>query len=121
MTFFRYDFAQKKLITTRIIHRIEKYSVISCLHVSQDKWSRHLAVATHSQQACVLKVWRIEDPLELCPHYDQRFDSSINVTETLTDRYDSKQNGRAKWLIKVYKSYNHIIIVYRLRRFVVCI
>ncbi|XP_060857498.1 uncharacterized protein LOC132935066 [Metopolophium dirhodum] len=114
VTFFRYDFAQKKLITTRIIHRIEKYSVISCLHVSQDKWSRHLAVATHSQQACVLKVWRIEDPLELCPHYDQRFDSSINVTETLTDRYDSKQNGRAKWLIKAFAwhPWKHALMCY---------
>ncbi|XP_022172925.1 uncharacterized protein LOC111035564 [Myzus persicae] len=114
VTFFRYDFAQKKLIVTRIIHTIEKNSVISCLHVSQDKWSRHLAVATHSQKACVLKVWRIEDPLELCPHHDRRFDSTINVTETLTDRYDSKQNGQVNWLIKAFAwhPWKHALMCY---------
>ncbi|XP_025198394.1 uncharacterized protein LOC112596804 [Melanaphis sacchari] len=102
VTFFRYDFAQKKLITTRIIHKKNQNTLITCLHVSQDKWSRHLAVATYSPWACVLKVWRIEDPLELSPHRDHCFDSNINVTQTLTDRYNSKQHDHSNWLIKAF-------------------
>lgn len=101
VTFFKYDFAQKKLITTRIMHKSNQNSLITCLHVSQDKWSRHLAVATYSHRACILHVWRIEDPLELCPQHDRDLDSSINLTQTLTDQYDSKRRGHSNWLIKV--------------------
>uniref|UniRef100_A0A2S2PQ52 Protein cortex n=1 Tax=Schizaphis graminum TaxID=13262 RepID=A0A2S2PQ52_SCHGA len=114
VTFFRYDFAQKKLIITRIIHKMNQNTLITCLHVSQDKWSRHLAVATYSQRVCVLKVWRIEDPLEICPHRDRCFDSSINVTQTLTDRYNSKQRGDSNWLIKAFAwhPWKHALMCY---------
>lgn len=69
--------------------------------MSQDKWSRHLAVATYSHRACILRVWRIKDLLELGPENDEDLNLSINVTHTLTDRYDSKRRGQSNWLIKV--------------------
>lgn len=97
VTFFKYDFQQKQLIITRTMHfgnlkKTYMHTLISSLHVSLDKWSRHLAVASYSHRLCVLRVFRVEDPPELCirrqPSNDS-VDSSFNLIESLTDRYRS--------------------------------
>lgn len=104
ITFFRYDYQQERLITIRVIPRcnFNVPTLISCMHLSQDKFSRHLAFSTYSPQACILKVWRIEDPPEYpwCPK-DYLVDSNtIQVTETLIDSYNDKL-GLPKCIIKV--------------------
>lgn len=108
VTFFKYDFQQKQLITTRTMHfgKLKKTSIptlISCLHVSLDKWNRHLAVASYSNRLCVLRVFRVEDLPELChncrPSYDN-VDLSAHFVESLTDRYRSNSYIE-KWMIKV--------------------
>ncbi|KAF0753016.1 Protein cortex [Aphis craccivora] len=114
VTFFRYDFAQKKLIVILVLHKSDRNSIITCLHVSQDKWSRHLAVATYSHRACILRVWRIKDLLELGPADDADLQLSIDVTHTLTDRYDSKRSGQSNWLIKAFAwhPWKHALMCY---------
>ncbi|CAH1731606.1 unnamed protein product [Aphis gossypii] len=114
VTFFRYDFAQKKLIVILVLYKPDENSLITCLHVSQDKWSRHLAVATYSHRACILRVWRIKDLLELGPADDGDLNLSINVTHTLTDRYDSKRRGQSNWLIKAFAwhPWKHALMCY---------
>lgn len=108
VTFFKYDFQQKQLIIMRTmffgnLKKTAMPTLITCLHVSLDKWSRHLAVASYSRRLCVLRVFRIEDPPELCLHCRPRYDSvdsSVNLIESLTDRY--RGNGYAEeWVIKV--------------------
>lgn len=86
--------------------------LISCLHLSQDKASRHLAVATFSDRESVLQIWRIGDPPELDRNDRRRkIDSVPNVivdqSEVLIDQYKSKRGGRSMWTIKVCIEYDY--------------
>lgn len=107
VTFFRYDIEQKQLIAIRIIRCSElgiPMSLITCLHVSQDNLSRHLAVATFSYEVCYLKVLRFEDPIEHSHNEQDNNQNSliIRYVETLTDFYKQKNlNNCMRWIIKV--------------------
>lgn len=99
VTFFRYDNQQNKLITIHVLRNPE--ALITCLHVSQDKFSRFLAVAFYTHRECVLKVWRMEDPPEYPRYGWNKPGLDVIVTESLADRYRSKRCDGPKWIIKV--------------------
>lgn len=115
VTFFRYDVLQKQLITVHIIHlgKVYEQQLVSCLHLSQDKVNRHLAVATFSDRESVLHVLRFGDPPELDRGNQRRNIRSqdglmVDLTEVLVDRYKSKRNGRSMWTIKVFIEYDYL-------------
>lgn len=64
-------------------------------------------MATYSDQMCVLKVWRIEDPSEDHQQHSAQYknnshDSEIELTETFVDVYNrNKYGNRTRWAIKV--------------------
>lgn len=107
LTFFQYDHVHKLLVTIRSLPYNQlglPLSAISCLHVSHDQFSRHLAVAAYTYRTCVLKVWRTGDSsfdLNDTPRENGRAAPySFGLTETLTDRYQKTCN-HASWVIKV--------------------
>lgn len=79
--------------------------LISCLHLSRDEITRHVAVAVLSARSCALKVWRIENPPEdpRQRQLDDRidFDYRMNVTITFTDGYSTSFPNGSKRVIKV--------------------
>lgn len=126
LTFFKHDRRQRRLVTLRVLRNGEREAIepafISCLHVSGDKFNRHLAVATCSQRACVLNVWRVPDPPgRAFPFPDASYedgdggggggddDSTTRavlhgLTRALVDRYETgeqRRGGRLKRVIKV--------------------
>lgn len=113
VTFFKYDCHQRRLIILRVMKAVDLddrawcSSLISCLHLSRDVNTRHLAVAVVSSRRCVLKVWRIENSLD---DHQQRYggitdqndqNSSINWTTQFIDRYYSDIKNGTRWVIKV--------------------
>lgn len=96
------------MVTLRVIRVDEQGSgrsaFVSCLHASLDKFNRHLAAATYSRHASVLRVWRIEDPPGVFPCPDVRYDdpvTCVRVTEALVDRYEAGERDKPKRVIKV--------------------
>lgn len=125
VTFFQYDDAQNKLVTIRTVRNDEMstslMSLITCLHVSLDNYSRHVAVATVSGftfRAAYLKVWRMQDSTEFdvghCGRNEKRCsDFSISLNETFSDRY-KKKHSTARVVIKVCSTPIHQRRRYRL-------
>lgn len=109
VTFFQYDDVQKNLVTIRTVRNdeigISLLSLISCLRVSLDNYSRHVAVAFYTFQAGYLKVWRMQDSSEFDVDYCGRnkkhcSDFSISLNETFSDRY-KKKSSSSRLVIKV--------------------
>ncbi|XP_050526527.1 uncharacterized protein LOC126897185 isoform X2 [Daktulosphaira vitifoliae] len=108
ITFYRYNNESHKLNLIRVIHSYKKFQLISSMHLSQDSGSRHLAVAYHCKYQCKLKLWCVEKiPKQY--HVNKKVIGqkiftdrhyNLNLSEVLTDIYNSKEENKGSWIIK---------------------